>query len=641
MKKVLLLAFLVLFLATVSWGIEMVRQKNTATRIAFPIVDADGDVVSSAANLDSEIDVFTDAVSPDGFADCDSEATEVGSSGWYWLKLSATEMNTDYVMIQVKTSTSGAKTQHILIRTIDGDPLKLATVSANYAIDVASGGEVGIDLNNVNGTLDAGEIGADAIGASELADDAIDYATFAGTAPTAWWNEGKTGYGLSTAERKSVADTISGRVYDTLYAHKGDFHSSGDTIQRAASILVASDNIGINWGDITNETSSHNFNSTEFWKVDYLGASGISLVADSVSHRTYDTFYVHKTDFHSSGDTNTNPFQAGTDDVFLSGNYAQIANDNYDTMYVHRDDFKGSGTGATAQEVWEYNISAISGAGYAGNYLNNLPDDPADDSDIDGQLATIDNFVDDLESRLTATRAGYLDNLTDLDEAISGIDDNPWDNPSSDTASGMGNWFAVWFNADYWLTADGDTNTNPFDASTDKVTLIDSSAEDISYTKNNPNDFKATIPDSTRLYFVDKQIISHVVYETLYVHKADFQGAGGDSTNIYYADKQVIAHVVFETLYVHRDDFQGEAAGLTAEEIADTLGNRGYFSGFGVYACTVFTKLDSNRASPSVISTRTQMGWVSLRSIQWRPDSPTSSGSWMSTMISTFQTPPA
>ena len=42
---------------------------------------------------------------------------------------------------------------------------------------------------------------------------------------------------------------------------------------------------------------------------------------------------------------------------------------------------------------------------------DNLPADPADDSDIDSQLATIDTNVDTLIARLTAARAGYLDEL--------------------------------------------------------------------------------------------------------------------------------------------------------------------------------------------------------------------------------------
>ena len=85
--------------------------KNQAYRITFPILDADGDLVTGATGLDSE-------VSKDGgtFADATSEATEIATaSGMYYLDLTATEMNADTVAIIVKTSSSGAKTVPIVL----------------------------------------------------------------------------------------------------------------------------------------------------------------------------------------------------------------------------------------------------------------------------------------------------------------------------------------------------------------------------------------------------------------------------------------------------------------------------------------------------------------------------------------------
>jgi hypothetical protein len=83
-----------------------IPKKNVAYRVTFPILDADGDLVTGASALDSE-------VSKDGgtFADCTNEATEIASgSGVYFLDLTSTEMNADTVAVIVKTSTSGAKT---------------------------------------------------------------------------------------------------------------------------------------------------------------------------------------------------------------------------------------------------------------------------------------------------------------------------------------------------------------------------------------------------------------------------------------------------------------------------------------------------------------------------------------------------
>jgi hypothetical protein len=83
-----------------------VPRKGVAFRATFPIYDADGDLVTGAAGLDSEIS--KDAGT---FADCTNEATEIAtSSGVYYLDLSSTEMDADTVAIIVKTSTSGAKT---------------------------------------------------------------------------------------------------------------------------------------------------------------------------------------------------------------------------------------------------------------------------------------------------------------------------------------------------------------------------------------------------------------------------------------------------------------------------------------------------------------------------------------------------
>ena len=83
--------------------------KNQAYRVTFPILDADGDLVTAAGSLDSE-------VSKDGgtFADCTNEATEIAtSSGMYFLDLTSTEMNADTVAIIVKST--GGKTTPIVL----------------------------------------------------------------------------------------------------------------------------------------------------------------------------------------------------------------------------------------------------------------------------------------------------------------------------------------------------------------------------------------------------------------------------------------------------------------------------------------------------------------------------------------------
>ena len=87
-------------------------KKGAAARIVFPILDADGDPVSGAAGLDSEVSIDGGA-----FADCTNEAVEIGTSGIYYLDLTADETNGDVICVQVKTTTSGAKTTVLVFYT--------------------------------------------------------------------------------------------------------------------------------------------------------------------------------------------------------------------------------------------------------------------------------------------------------------------------------------------------------------------------------------------------------------------------------------------------------------------------------------------------------------------------------------------
>ncbi len=98
---------------------ELVRQKNTATIIVFPIVNTTGELVSGATGLDSEIDVWDDDTAPDGFVDCTNEATEIGSTGIYYLSLTQSEMDNAYIAIQVLSTSDNARPQVMLIKTYE------------------------------------------------------------------------------------------------------------------------------------------------------------------------------------------------------------------------------------------------------------------------------------------------------------------------------------------------------------------------------------------------------------------------------------------------------------------------------------------------------------------------------------------
>lgn len=123
-------------------------EKNVAYRVTFPILDADGDLVTGASALDSE-------VSKDGgtFTDCTNEATEIAtSSGMYYLDLTSTEMNADTVAIIVKTSTSGAKTTTIVMYPEEAGDVRVNVTQVNGTSQTA--GDIPAMITTVDDFLD-------------------------------------------------------------------------------------------------------------------------------------------------------------------------------------------------------------------------------------------------------------------------------------------------------------------------------------------------------------------------------------------------------------------------------------------------------------------------------------------------------
>ena len=119
--------------------------KNVAQRIGLTILDADGDPVTGALGLDSEYSLDGAA-----FADCFNEATEIGTSGIYYLDLVAAETNGDLVIIQVKTTTIGAKTTVLVFYTsaqsldtvdtnVDTLLTRLSALRAGYLDNLSAG----------------------------------------------------------------------------------------------------------------------------------------------------------------------------------------------------------------------------------------------------------------------------------------------------------------------------------------------------------------------------------------------------------------------------------------------------------------------------------------------------------------------
>src|SRR3990167_3067782 len=98
-------------------------------RVTFPIMDADGDLVTAAAALDSEVSKDSGT-----FTDCTNEATEVAtSSGVYYLDLTGAEMSAKVVAGIVKTTTTGAKTTPFVLHPRRLPVLETGTAQAGAA----------------------------------------------------------------------------------------------------------------------------------------------------------------------------------------------------------------------------------------------------------------------------------------------------------------------------------------------------------------------------------------------------------------------------------------------------------------------------------------------------------------------------
>ncbi len=292
MKKILIV-LMVLFLAANCFALELVRQKNVATVIMFPLIDSTTTTAlqSSATALDSEIDQWSDSAdNPDGFADCSNEATEVGTTGQYYLVLTQGEMNENYIIVQIKAS--DALTQVILIRTTIGDPLNFATTDDGGTINVTGGA---IDTTTTNTDM-VGEpsTALAAIGIDHLINTAVD----------------------TNFQTTVHADSVIG--YMTTSSATADYVRTTDSLE-----------------DLRDQGDAA-----------YTTATGFS---------THDAAAV-KTAIEANGSKLDHLWEMTEDD----GGVRRLTTNALE---------QGPSGGATAQELWEYNISAMADTAQAGGIL--------------------------------------------------------------------------------------------------------------------------------------------------------------------------------------------------------------------------------------------------------------------------------
>ena len=197
-----------------------IPKKNVACHLGFPILDADGDLVSGATGLDFEV-----STQSGGFADATEESVEeTGAGGMYEITLTAGEMNGDIIM-GIAKSTEGKTTPIVMYPEEAGD-IRADVTQISGDATAADNAELfydGTGYNAANSTvgtvssvtaiaasgITAGSIATDAIGAAELAADAV------AEIADAVWDEAMSGHlTLGTYGQVMRAHGLTGEVND-------------------------------------------------------------------------------------------------------------------------------------------------------------------------------------------------------------------------------------------------------------------------------------------------------------------------------------------------------------------------------------------------------------------------------------------
>jgi hypothetical protein len=334
-------------------------RKNTAYRVTFPILDADGDLVTGATGLDSE--VSKDAGT---FADCTNEATEIAtSSGIYYLDLTSTEMNADTVAIIVKTSSSGAKTTTIVMYPVESTDIDVNVTAFGGTAGTFFGGRAEVNSSHWGGTAVASAVvSANAIqisGDSAAADNCESF--FDGTGYAG------TGNTIPTVTTCTNVTTVNGLAANVITA-----------------TAIAADAIGAS----------------------ELAADAVAEIADAVwdevlsGHLTSGTTGAGLNAAGSAGD----PWSTSLPGAYGAGTAGYILGTNLDAAITSR----------LATAGYTAPLDAAGTRSAVGLASANL------DTQLTSAIAD-SSGVTTLLSRLTSTRAGYLDNLSAAPPTVSQI----------------------------------------------------------------------------------------------------------------------------------------------------------------------------------------------------------------------------
>lgn len=240
--------------------------KNTAYRVTFPILDADGDLVTGATGLDSEVSI-------DGgtFADCTNEATEIAtSSGVYYLDLTSGEMNGDTVALIIKTSSSGAKTTVLVLYPNETGDIDVDVTAFGGSAGTFASGRPEVNTSHIAGSAvstSSAQIGVNVVqvsGDATAADNAeafFDGTGYAGTnnvIPTV-----TTVTNLTNAPTNGdLTATMKASVNTEVDTALSDYGALRPTTAGRTLDVTATGEAGIDWANVGSPTTTLNLSGT-------------------------------------------------------------------------------------------------------------------------------------------------------------------------------------------------------------------------------------------------------------------------------------------------------------------------------------------------------------------------------------------
>jgi len=417
--------------------------KNTAYRVTFPIYDADGDLVTGATGLDSE--VSKDAGT---FADCTNEATEIAtSSGIYYLDLTSTEMNADCVAVIVKTSSSGAKTTVLIMYPQESGDVKatvedyasgkapLQPTTAGRTLDVTATGAAGIDWGNVENPTTTVNLSGTTISTSQaVASVSGAVGSVTGAVGSVTGNVGGNVVGsvgsisgvTFPTNFAALGINASGHVSrvtlaDTITTYTGNTPQTGDAYAR----------IGATGSGLTSLAPAATALSTATWtatRAGYLDNLSGGAVMLAASYSAPPSAAANAGAVRTELATELGRIDVATSTRLASASYSAPPSAGTISTTVWSDVSRTlTAFGFTVSTNDAASISAIKAK------TDNLPSDPADASDIAAAFSTVNSTLSTIASYVDTEVASILAAVDTEVAAIKAKTDNL---PTSPAAAG-------------------------------------------------------------------------------------------------------------------------------------------------------------------------------------------------------------